>query len=315
MLLEAMVGPVVHKLSYGTMIERKRLVPVTFHIVDMPPKRYKSHASTEATVHKLMTFAGKTRAEAIRIARRGLEAASADTYREIYVDYVLNNALRDMVGYYYVRRALRKRRTVAIIVKEIEHGRTLAKLLPEAEFVWAGYPGVGDERARARYPSRKAVWAAFKERKQRVVISTLLDEAVNIPSLDVVVMMAGGKSITKFIQRLRNLRSFEGKTVDGYTKKTRGYVFYPRDSAKWLSGHSRRCLAVVDQICGEHPLNKRVNMDWMDLVPRKIRRRIGANKFEFFQRQLRKKIRRAESATSGVTPSNRNPRSRRTGKN
>ena len=103
---------------------------------------------------------------------------------------------------------------------------------------------------------RKQIWKDLNSRKIRCVVTTLMDEATNIPSLDAVALAAGGKSKTRLIQRLRNLRTFDGDTEDGRYTKDRGYVYMTIDNAPYLKTHSNINLKNLRALAGEHPDNQ-----------------------------------------------------------
>jgi hypothetical protein len=92
-------------------------------------------------------------------------------------------------------------------------------------------------------------------KKIMTIISTVLDEAVDIASLNGVALMAGGKSMIKFYQRLRNSRSFAGYTSLGWEKKECGHVFYPIDQCDFLKSHSQTVLAAIKKLVKQHPKN------------------------------------------------------------
>jgi superfamily II DNA or RNA helicase len=135
--------------------------------------------------------------------------------------------------------------TCAIIVSKTEHGNNIAKLIPEAVEVYG-------PTARKK---RKKIWEDLQDRSIKVVITTLMDEATNIPSLDAVALAAGGKSKVKLVQRLRNLRTFSGETSEGFYTKERGFVFITKDNTDFLRSHSTLNVSYLTDLVSQHPDN------------------------------------------------------------
>jgi superfamily II DNA or RNA helicase len=88
------------------------------------------------------------------------------------------------------------------------------------------------------------------------VITTVFNQAVDIPSLGAVAIVAGGKSYVKLIQRIRSTRTFSGETATGHLTKTEGIVYYPYDRAPWLQNHSNQALKIFTELCSTHPKNQ-----------------------------------------------------------
>jgi ERCC4-related helicase len=101
----------------------------------------------------------------------------------------------------------------------------------------------------------------LQHREISCLISTLFDEAVDVPSLDVVAVAAAGASTVKTEQRIRSTRIFSGTLRTGHYTKTRGYVYYPRDNTDFLKTQSRNSLSLLKNIVKEHPKNKWVELD------------------------------------------------------
>lgn len=90
-------------------------------------------------------------------------------------------------------------KSVLVAVRHVKHAATLHKLLPEAEMM------LGEDSSE----ERKRILDGFRAKKIRLVISTLLSEGVDIPTLDVVVNAAGGRDMRQLVGRA--LRKAEGK--------------------------------------------------------------------------------------------------------
>lgn len=219
--LTSYCGPIIFDAQYGVLIDHDILCPVTVYVVNGPP---------------VDTRLAETVKEVI-------EDELDSTYMELYDSYVVNNTARSELIVEFARECIENNISVAVIVSRIEHARNLQQLYPELVVVTS------------EQNDRLEIFDKLKRKEIMGVISTLLDEAVDIPSLGAVALAAGGKSYIKLFQRLRSLRTFEGETAKGYFKKDRGYVLYVKDRAPTLNSHSDRCIKYLQGLVEQHPEN------------------------------------------------------------
>ncbi len=225
--LEALIGPVLYHIPYSQGIDEEFLVPCTIYVERMEAKEY-GYINPEKSVFQ-------KRAE----------------YAKVYKDYVINNTKRNRAGIKMAREAMGEGLSVVMIVSKIEHANSLHALLPEAQIITGKTPK----------KQREKILEDFRTHKVNVVISTVFDEAVDVPSLGLVCLMAGGKSSVKLIQRLRSLRAYTGKLHDGSTyNKDRGYVWYPRDKADYLTSHSTTCVGLLKEFAQQHKDNEFIEL-------------------------------------------------------
>lgn len=94
---------------------------------------------------------------------------------------------------------------VLILVNRIEHGNILNDMIPDSVFV------TGQDDAQRR----QGILDKMRELDHGVFIATpIFDEGVDVPSVDNVVIAAGGKSHIKLLQRVgRGIRAKEGENV------------------------------------------------------------------------------------------------------
>lgn len=116
-------------------------------------------------------------------------------YKDIYKEGIVNNRIRNGKIIQVTADREHKGKSVLIMVKEVEHGKTIEALLKKSEvkcvFVW------GSTEAKAR----KETKTALSSKKIKVVISTAVwREGINIPSLNVVLNACGGKSEVMTLQ-------------------------------------------------------------------------------------------------------------------
>jgi len=83
-----------------------------------------------------------------------------------------------------------------------------------------------------------SVLDALRDGSQKVVIATTLaDEGLDIPGLDVLILAGGGKSETRALQRI-------GRALRKTEEKTGAIVVDFLDEARFLEDHSQRRLEI-----------------------------------------------------------------------
>ena len=144
-----------------------------------------------------------------------------------YRENVLKNARRNALIVQLAERFAKENKSVLITVTRVaEHGGTLNDLIEQAVFMSGQTPS--DER--------KQILEDFGSKKNKILISTVVNEGVNIPSMDVIIMAGGGKSNKQTVQRVgRALRKAEGK------HKATIIDFYDADNGM-LERHSKARL-------------------------------------------------------------------------
>ena len=222
------LGGVIYRITYAQLIDAGILVPITVY-VDRMPEQAEQADEPEETPTKV-TFGSKIVAEGKKYADARNELIYASVHR--------NKSCAD-----FVKTAVANNQSCAVIVSKIDHANHIAKYLPDAVLL------------SSKTKNRKEVIAKLKNKEIMCVITTLFDEAVDVPSLGAVAILAGGKSKIKLKQRLRSLRSFDGETSKGYEKKVRGYAWVPYDRGKYVEEHSRKTLRELRALVNEHPRN------------------------------------------------------------
>ncbi len=145
-------------------------------------------------------------------------------YDTVYQQEVVENEFRNQTIAELAGRYAHSGQTVLVLVTQIKHGRLLAQLLPQAVLL------TGRDRSQFRIETLEAL----REGLQKIVIATTLaDEGLDIPSLDVLILAGAGKSETRALQRIgRALRKTKSKKIATVID------FY--DQARFLEIHSRR---------------------------------------------------------------------------
>jgi len=115
-------------------------------------------------------------------------------------------------------------RSVLVIVNRVEdHGVILCEAIEDSVLMIGQTPT----------SERKEILEDFRAKRLKILISTVVNEGVDVPSMDVVIMAGGGKSNRMVIQRVgRALRTSEGK------EEAVIIDFYDQDNGMMLK-HSR----------------------------------------------------------------------------
>lgn len=126
------------------------------------------------------------------------------TYPEEYKNYIVENHERNSIISIFSKYFSNNDKTVLILVKQIKHGEILEKMIPESVFI----DGKKSSKNRGN-----AIEKLLNRETKVLIATTLADEGLDIPSLDVLVLAGSGKSKTKAFQRIgRVLRKYDGKT-------------------------------------------------------------------------------------------------------
>ena len=178
------------------------------------------------------------------------------SYHSVYKKAIVENQERNEAAVKIACKMNKMRdSTTLILIQHVKHGETLQEMLfkkiPEESFtVTVENPKTGKEQlvrvknieflsGKDDAIRRKAVIQATKEKKVKILIgSTIADEGLDIPSLDVLILLGGGKSSTRAFQRVgRVLRLYKDKETG--KEKDRAIVFDFVDYTPMLRRHSR----------------------------------------------------------------------------
>lgn len=227
MYVGALLGNVLNEISYGELIDAGSLVPVTIYVEKIPLQGEQ----------KPQTFSS-------------FDTTDGKTYADIREEHLYYNQYANQAAADFVDSLVSSGKSCAVIVGNItHHAKEMEKLIPY------GVPLYGETENRAE------IIRKLRNKEIMCVITTLFDEAVDVPSLDAVAVLAGGKSKIKLKQRIRSTRAFKGTTVLGESTKKRGYVWIPHYEEKYLKDHSKKRLKELKEIVAEHKLNELVMLD------------------------------------------------------
>lgn len=125
---------------------------------------------------------------------------SGDSFSTVYRKGIITNEDRNSAIIKTAISLANQGRSVYIHVIQVSHGKSLSSHIPNSRFI------------SSKTSTRKIDIEDFKEGKYNVLVSTLLKEGVDIPSMDAIIFAAGYKSSVLVIQTIgRALRIAKGK--------------------------------------------------------------------------------------------------------
>jgi superfamily II DNA or RNA helicase len=150
-------------------------------------------------------------------------------YASVYSKYISNNDIRNGMIEDSARILMRKGRKVLILVRYLSHGRDLAERLSDIPLFFVN--GEVDGK------TREKVKKDFESGKLKCLIaSSVFDIAVDLPSLDALILAGGGKSTVRALQRI-------GRVVRSRPDKKDAIVVDFVDNARYLDKHSATRVA------------------------------------------------------------------------
>lgn len=152
-----------------------------------------------------------------------------DDWGKSYAKYVVNNRQRNAVIERVVRREHAK--ATLILVDRLEHGRILQEAIPKSIFV---HGSLSTEE-------RRSVLDTLRRGEGAVVIATpIFDEGVDVPSVDLLVLAAGGETHIRLLQCIgRGMRRKDSNKLK--------VVDFVDDTNQYLLSHSQHRAELYEQ--------------------------------------------------------------------
>lgn len=148
------------------------------------------------------------------------------TFQGVYGDCIVRSAARNNL---LIDIAVRAAKPCLLFVKQINHGRVLARSLGRAGIKCEFSSGKDSQQRR-----EAALSALERSDLDVVVCSVIFQEGIDVPSLASVVIGSGGKSVIAAIQRVgRGMRTDEGR------KQTFEVHDIADSGNKWIQNHTR----------------------------------------------------------------------------
>lgn len=143
-------------------------------------------------------------------------------YADAYRAQVVTNTDRHYLVAATAQKLVRDGYTVLITVEQIKHGKALEALIQGSKFIHGKTPK--DEREKEL--------KMFEQGKRTTIISTLLSEGSDIPSLGAIVIASGGKSQAAQMQKV-------GRALRTTKDKKTAIIVDIVDNVRWLRDHSQ----------------------------------------------------------------------------
>ena len=194
--------------GYGFIIE-ENIGPVVYHVKEelLIEKGYRVPQHVDIIRLEKKMYTGK------------------DSWQKVYKTYIVENDERNNHIVNWSRKHNSEGRTVLILVTQKKHGSLLKEMMPEAVEVYGS----------SNSAERKEILDKFNRKDVQCIISTVMNEAVDIPSLDCTVLACGGKDGALGQQRQdRAATKYEGKDIC--------YHLDFLDEARGLRGHAKKRL-------------------------------------------------------------------------
>jgi len=155
------------------------------------------------------------------------QIAGGDEYRDVYGAGITHNEFRNNIICELVDKYYKSGKQVVVMIKEIAHGEILNNLL----YTYKEGACIPHEfiHGDTSLEKRTEILKDFKGGVFGVLItSVILDQGIDIPNIDVLILAGGGSSQIKSLQRIgRGLRWNEGKeklTVIDFADRTHRYL-------------------------------------------------------------------------------------------
>ncbi|GEM_PF-3970099 len=206
-LVEEAIGPVIQEISYSELIKEGFLVAPTIYMYYLPK----------------------------------LSLPETATYNTIYKRAVVDNKFFHLLIKKLVKILTAKGKSVVVQTTQVRHAQLLAKELGAVLLV--GTQSEKDatgkvKRVRTKTMTRDEVRHKLINKEELCVVSTLLSEGVDLPSLDYTINAAGNKSEIEIIQRMRSITKSDKKDFAGVID------FYHQN--EYLRQHSRKRLKIYN---------------------------------------------------------------------
>lgn len=162
------------------------------------------------------------------------EMVVGKTWQEIYEKGIVNSPTRNLSIVDLAEKEFKLGKRILILVRIIEHGEILKRMLARRKIVSAFIHGSHESNI------REEVKEEFNTKGDFVLIaSAIYDEGIDLPEVNVLIKASGGKSEVKTIQQVgRGLRPKKEKLIV--------YDFNDTNS-KFLSTHSKKRIKTYKQ--------------------------------------------------------------------
>jgi superfamily II DNA or RNA helicase len=156
-----------------------------------------------------------------------------NTYAEIYKNNITMNTLRNTIIAQKAIELAKKGLSVLITVNQIRHGKTLETLISNSKFV----------HGQTKKEIRQEAMRQFENGELKVMIATILNEGVDLPTLNVLINAGGGKSTSAQIQKV-------GRALRTTKDKKTALIIDVLDNGRLLRDHAQMRIHVYNETFG-----------------------------------------------------------------
>lgn len=147
---------------------------------------------------------------------------SSNNYQDEYKELIVKNNIRNKIIASYANVFYKNNISTLILVREIEHGKTLEKMIKNSVFV----------HGNMTTSKRRKNIDDLKSGKLKIMIATsIADEGLDVPRLGALILAGSGKSSTKAFQRV-------GRVIRKHNEKKNAIVIDFMDGGKYQNKHS-----------------------------------------------------------------------------
>ncbi len=202
--MEAVVGPVVFKVTASDLIQRGLLATPIIRIETIGGEKKEKRLGSDSNVKFLGT--------------------KKKSHAEVYKTFIVENPERNALIVEHAKRLMSEGQTVIVFVSRIAHGQELAKAI--------GCPLVHADLKRdgMGMEERAQIFKDLGAKKVMGIVSTVGKEGIDIPALNACIYASGGRDSMQALGRV--LRRAEEKDVAFV-------VDFMDKTHDWLKRHSR----------------------------------------------------------------------------
>lgn len=191
------LGPVIQRVSVGDLGDKGVVVPVT---VKMHKYQHEKGVARGLWLASLRKF-DVTEDQLFDLTKPTTAALKAKVtghyYRLLQKELIVRNFSRNQI----IAAEAVEGKGVLVVIDRIEHGETLAEMVPDAKFIQG-----------ASTDKQEALNALATGELRCLIATSIVDEGINISGINKVIIAGGGKSKRQLIQRVgRGVRLSEGK--------------------------------------------------------------------------------------------------------
>lgn len=155
---------------------------------------------------------------------KNMKNVKKTSYPNIYKYAIVENEMRNNWISNMTKSFYEQDRKILILVKQIQHGKILEKLIPESVFIHGSHSS----------KKREEQLNKMRQGERGITISSVIfDEGVDCKPLDTLILAGSGKSSTRALQRI-------GRVIRPYPGKEEAIVVDFEDHCKYLLQQSKQ---------------------------------------------------------------------------